>query len=346
VIAPWAVLFLFLLFSVLLYHAHALLLTTALLWSLGLFLLHYHLVKSQKIHFYRAIFFILLAVTFLAQLHLGKQEENNLLPYCHLAQAGNLLSSLYHQFLALIYSSWGRFGVLSIGLSWALALLAVGGSFCSFICFFGGVDDALSQVLKKPALHLGPHWRLRDFQLAFFIFLILVTLNTSENVFCLWVCPYKITPALLNPIAPQYAWQKLSYLTIAAGALFLLPILTKKRFFCSTLCPFGALPPLLARWLPYRLSINPRRCTGCGQCEKICPSFALERTKGEDKIQLNRFCTFCARCLPVCPQGAISYTLAGRPSLLIVHLSFLLGGVLSLFYAPLLAKLFIPEGNP
>lgn len=50
------------------------------------------------------------------------------------------------------------------------------------------------------------------------------------------------------------------------------------------------------------------RCTGCGLCAAICPSFAINMKTVDEKIfpeiDLGK-CIFCYQCEDVCPRGAI-----------------------------------------
>ncbi|MBZ0304461.1 MAG: 4Fe-4S binding protein [Anaerolineae bacterium] len=56
-------------------------------------------------------------------------------------------------------------------------------------------------------------------------------------------------------------------------------------------------------WLP---QINPKRCTGCGQCVTQCPTDALEQKAEKAIIARPEACTYCALCEDICPEQAIS----------------------------------------
>ncbi|MCP4714839.1 MAG: 4Fe-4S binding protein [Deltaproteobacteria bacterium] len=280
---------------------------------------------------WRAIFFMLLAFLFLPVMHGRPLAEP--LPYCHIGMSGTLLQTLYGQVLAGLHGSWFKFGVLGLGAGWLLVLLAQGPGFCSWTCFFGGWDDFFSRILKKPPVRLPASSRPREFQLALFVFVLLISFAAVEPVFCQWLCPFKLTDAIIPVHARSAMLQKCLYAAIGLGAVILLPLFTGKRVFCSMLCPFGALPPLFSRIVPYAVAIDDSACTGCGICVRVCPSFAVEQPGG--RVRINRYCTLCGRCLDACPEQAISLSLfRRRRSRLLLFVSVALSGALSVFYVP------------
>jgi ferredoxin len=54
--------------------------------------------------------------------------------------------------------------------------------------------------------------------------------------------------------------------------------------------------------------IDRQRCTGCGLCEQLCPTKAVEVRDGVAVVVRPEDCTFCDVCESYCPEGAI-----GRP---------------------------------
>jgi ferredoxin len=54
--------------------------------------------------------------------------------------------------------------------------------------------------------------------------------------------------------------------------------------------------------------IDRRRCTGCGLCERLCPTKAVEVHDRLALIVRPAACCFCEVCESYCPEGAI-----GRP---------------------------------
>jgi ferredoxin len=281
--SPFKLLILFLLWvglSVRVYHASVPALIAALSWSACLAGFYFWLGRTARQDKVRTFYFAALAFFFLFGMHRGDftgPSGKNLQPYCHLALAGNLLQTGAQQAEAFLKNTYVHYGILGTGVFWLLVVLVCGGGFCSRVCFFGGVDDVFSRVLKKPVLKIPGGTRVREFQLAFLLFLVFVTYTHLDPEFCQWVCPFKLNTEILNASAHSYRAQVASYSVLGILSLILLPVLTRKRTFCSTLCPFGALPPLVQRWMPAQVRIEESACTACGKCETECPSFAIEK---------------------------------------------------------------------
>jgi MinD superfamily P-loop ATPase len=54
--------------------------------------------------------------------------------------------------------------------------------------------------------------------------------------------------------------------------------------------------------------IDQARCTGCGKCEQLCPTHAIDMRDGRPVIARPADCSFCDVCESYCPEHAI-----GRP---------------------------------
>lgn len=281
---------------------------------------------ANRTNLYRTIFFSIIAVTFLLEMHTFANAGATTLPYCHIGMAGNVMHTAYNQVLAIINSNWQRYGALSIGILWLLVLLVAGQSFCGWICFLGGVDNLFSQVLKKPLIKLHATKRFREFQIAFFIFITFMSLFYIEPVFCRWFCPYKISNYIFNPNDGLHTVQIIVTIFVSVVIVFLASIIFRKRAFCSTLCPFGALPPMIHKISPYKMKIDQDKCVKCDLCFKECPSFAIDRT--DNVYSITRYCNLCYRCVRECKYDAIT------TNRLTPFISLLIGGALSLFYVP------------
>ena len=54
------------------------------------------------------------------------------------------------------------------------------------------------------------------------------------------------------------------------------------------------------------ISIDEKRCTGCGQCIPDCPEGALQLIDGKARLVSDLFCDGLGACIGTCPEGAIS----------------------------------------
>jgi len=270
---------------------------------------------------WRALFFVVMAWAFIVHfkaflLGLGHSPffspEVQEVPYCHIAMASTFLNTLYQQYLALQSGSWKLWGPLTLGFLWLALTLAIGQAWCSWGCFYGGLDDGFSRVLKKPLwkrFRLPPRWR--DLPAAILLFTALASLSSMLPVFCLWLCPLKFTTAFLDTYGPT-RWIQIALFTgIGGAALVVLPVVLKKRVFCGLICPFGAWQAFFGRMSPFRVTINPDRCNQCGLCVRACPTFVLEEDSPA-RQDVSAYCNRCGECIDACPTGGITYTLLGR----------------------------------
>jgi ferredoxin-type protein NapH len=268
---------------------------------------------SGRISGYRSVFFVTSAVSFIivfklklwglavparAALQPGIPE----VPFCHIAIASNLFTTLGDQVKAAALFGWDKWGFYTFGSLYVFSTLSVGQGFCSWACFYGGIDEFFSRVFKKQTIkinHIPP--RFRDFPLGFWIFLMLASIIFFEPFFCNWICPLKLTTAFLNKGGDMYRIQAVTFIVIAALFLIILPLLVKKRTFCSFLCPFGAFISVAGQVNPYRFMVDSGKCTKCGVCSINCPVFAIDRN-----FEISNYCVKCGACADKCPESAIN----------------------------------------
>jgi len=304
------------------------------------------MLRTGRISRWRSLFFVVLAWAFVLDFKAGSlglrgsafaTSEIQEVPYCHIAIASSILNYAYSEFLAIKSGNWAAWGPLSLGFLWLLVTLVLGQAWCSWACFYGGLDDGFARILRRPALRWvrlpGP---MRELPAGILLFSILISLTSLLPVFCLWACPLKITTGFLDPNDAARKVQLSIFLLLAALALVLGPILTRKRVFCGLICPFGAWQSFWGRANPFRVTIRPELCTQCQICLKACPIFAIE-PQGLKGHAISPYCNRCGECLDVCPTEAIRYTLLGSAwdsRLLFLYCGLTVGGAVGGLFVP------------
>ncbi|MBU0547913.1 MAG: 4Fe-4S binding protein [Candidatus Omnitrophica bacterium] len=312
-----------------------------LIWTLLISFLGFCIYQNGIISKYRSILFITIAFFFFLEFKFFRFisfTKTTIPPYCHIAQAPTLFNFLNSQFLAITSGQWRVWGVLTLGFLWLLIIFTIGQGICSWVCFYGGIDEACSKIARKPLIKLKISRPWRDFPIAFLIFLLIVSFLQGLPVFCSWFCPFKMTEAFWESDPVMRITQAALFWSALVGFVIILPILTKKRTFCSLICPFGALVSLCGKVSPYKVTINKEKCTYCGKCQDLCPVFAIEN-KVSHEYKISNFCNRCGKCIDACPADAINILSkqTGREidtRDIFVFLSLLVTGVISGSFVP------------
>jgi len=286
-----------------------------LAWSLLVSFFGFYIYRQGEVSKYRSILFILIAFFFFLEFKYFRflSISKIISPYCHIAQAATVFSFIHQQYLALTSGQWQIWGVLTLGFLWLLIIVTIGQGICSWVCFYGGIDEACSKIAKKPLIRLNISGRWRDFPLAFLIFLLIISFVQGLPVFCSWFCPFKFTGSFWDSEPLIRGVQVSFFLLFLVVFVILLPILTKKRTFCSLICPFGALVSVCGKISPYRVMINKDVCTRCQKCFTACPVFAVEKNLSHE-FKISEYCNKCGKCVDLCPVKAITITAGNFPA--------------------------------
>lgn len=198
---------------------------------------------------------------------------------------------------------------------WFAMTLVLGKAWCSYACFFGGIEEGFAAVARRAKLHrfvvrFGPILRLVPW--AILVFVVVLSAALFEPVYCMWLCPFKTVtefPAVRNV---ETAIQFGVFITLFAGLVVVLPLLTKKRTQCGFFCPFGAFQSIFNKINLFEIRFDRAKCVDCTLCQTACPTLALSADSiREGKTLLN--CMKCGSCVDACKKDAAVWHLKGTP---------------------------------
>jgi len=198
---------------------------------------------------------------------------------------------------------------------------------CGWICPFCLLQDWITMIRKKSGIRemafaRKTHQRLKPVKYVLLALLILIPLSIANfNLHPDWAMPFcQICPA--RPVLPMFAgnftYIHLDYtnmVTLCFTALAMLltggllaGMFFKERFFCL-FCPMLGIMHLFKRLSPVRFEKDVSGCTGCGNCERICPSdIHYVHLEIEKKDVLTQNCMGCMHCVESCPgDGVLSF---------------------------------------
>jgi len=194
---------------------------------------------------------------------------------------------------------------------WFGATLILGRGWCSWGCFFGGIEEGFASLRRKPLwAKIDRRWTL--FPWAVLSVVVVGTAISLAPFYCEWLCPFKTVTEFPAVTSLRTAVQFGIFTTLFAAIVVILPLLTKKRTQCSFFCPLGPIQSLTNKINIFELKTDPDRCVSCGLCEKACPFLAIDRGEGGLR-QVNMYCSRCAACADVCPKGAVRFRIKGTP---------------------------------
>ncbi|HVN20399.1 MAG TPA: 4Fe-4S binding protein [Dongiaceae bacterium] len=192
---------------------------------------------------------------------------------------------------------------------WLAVTIVVGKGWCSYACFFGGIEEGMAAVPAKAKVRkIDPRWRYGPW--AVLLAMVLLSLALFEPAYCMWLCPFKAVSEYVAARNTVGMVQNGIFIVLFATLVIALPLLTKKRTQCSFFCPFGAFQSLFNKTSVFDVKIDKTRCTPCVLCQKSCPTMSLSDesiAKGETLMS----CMKCGACVDVCPKDAAVWHIRG-----------------------------------
>lgn len=194
---------------------------------------------------------------------------------------------------------------------WLAATLVLGKGWCSYGCFFGGIEEGFASVAKKPLIRkFDPRWRWMPW--AVLALIVLLSAALLEPVYCTWLCPFKAVTEYPAVRSLETAAQAGIFIALFLGLVVVLPLLSKKRTQCSFLCPFGAFQSIFNKTSAIDVRLDTSRCVSCKLCENSCPTLSINPAA----VQAGRpllSCMKCGACVDACPRSAAVWHIKGTP---------------------------------
>ena len=200
-------------------------------------------------------------------------------------------------------------GMAAMAGLWLAITIVVGKGWCSYACFFGGIEEGMASVVPSAKLRkIDLRWRYGPW--AVLLAMVLLSLALFEPAYCMWLCPFKAVSEYVAARNTVGMVQNGIFVVLFAGLVIALPLLTKKRTQCAFFCPFGAFQSIFNKTSVFDVKIDRTRCTPCVLCQRECPTMSLTQesiAKGETLMS----CMKCGACVDVCPKDAAVWHIRG-----------------------------------
>jgi len=235
-------------------------------------------------------------------------------PFCYLPIPLLILPAAFTKTLVFPGSILPGGGMSGAGMAamagiWLAITIVVGKGWCSYACFFGGIEEGMASIPAKAKLRkIDPRWRYGPW--AVLLAMVLLSLALFEPAYCMWLCPFKAVSEYVAARNTVGLVQNGIFVLLFAGLVIGLPLLTKKRAQCAFFCPFGAFQSIFNKTCVFEVKIDGTLCAPCLLCQKSCPTMSLTDesiARGETLMS----CMKCGACVDACPKDAVVWHIRG-----------------------------------
>jgi ferredoxin-type protein NapH len=308
--------------------------------------LFFMMVFTGKTNRYRTIFFVAISLGFVAtfipnllatrgNIAISKSEmiEGNV-PFCHIVIPMTIIPAALTQTIIFPGHLLGGFApIAGMIIIWLGASIAIGRGWCSWACFYGGLDEACSHIRKKPWIRkIHPRWTWLPY--AVLLLVAVTAAATLSPTYCEWLCPFKAVTEFEAVTSFKTLIQTIIFAALFIGLVVVLPILTRRRTQCGLFCPMAGFQSFTNKANIFDVKIDRNLCADCGHCISTCPTFSLDKESvAAGKTRLS--CAKCGHCVDACPKGAAYYHVKGTTPkigsnlarMLFLYPAFLFGSV-------------------
>jgi ferredoxin-type protein NapH len=214
--------------------------------------LFFLMVKTGKTDRYRSLFFVVMSlcfvVTFISSLlemrgSMSLSQENMIqgeTPFCHLVIPVTLIPAALTQTIIFPGSILKGFApIAGMFVIWLGASLALGRGWCSWVCFFGGMDEGCSRLRKKAVIKkIDRKWTYLPH--AVLLGIVLTSALALSPMYCEWLCPFKAVTEFAAVTSFKIFVQTILFASLFLALVIVLPILTRRRIQCGLFCPFAS----------------------------------------------------------------------------------------------------------
>lgn len=205
-------------------------------------------------------------------------------------------------------ASWVRLGEINsvhpaaviVFVTVILLSLLLRRSFCSWICPVAAISECawkggfrlLRRNMRLPAPLDVALRTLKYLLMAFFIYFIAIAMSPDEQFRFIHSDYHKVADMRLMDF-----FLHMSPLAFGVIVLLVSASVVLRNPFCRYLCPYGALLGLVAILSPLRVTRDAERCSSCGVCSQVCPTYIDVMHKSS---VASPECIACWRCISSC----------------------------------------------